>query len=382
MKKLFIVICAIFTLNNANSRDLYNIDSSHTTITWHADHFGFSTISGKFNKITGNITFDKYSPHNSEVTIAIDTTQISTGNKALDNHLKSADFFNVRKFPTASFTSNQVITKGRKGAIIEGNLTLLGQTKLIKLKTTLNKIGKNPINQKNTIGFSATAKIKRSDFGMSFGIPGIGDEVIINIESEAILADKNITNELDNNKSKNVFPTYDNPDNQWQIVNDESKIEFFAIQKASKIHGSFAKFNGKIAFDKDLQKGNSIAMTVDTSSVDLKFNDGVETLKSASWLATKAFPKATFMASNFKRLGDKEFIAQGILKIKGKEIATDVNFKFSKYNKKQAIANGYFEIKRSDFGIGSSSVKQALNIEEKIIVNFTISAKKKPYNKD
>ncbi len=175
---------------SAHAAETYNLDPSHTNITWHANHFGFSNPSGKFAKTEGVLTLDEAKPANSKVEVTISTASIVTGIDKFDEHLKSDDFFKVVKFPEAKFVSQKVDLKGRDAAKVTGNLTLLGVTKPITLDVKLNKIGENPINKKKTAGFSASTTIKRSDFGINYALPGVSDEVKIDIESEANLADK------------------------------------------------------------------------------------------------------------------------------------------------------------------------------------------------
>jgi len=174
-------------LQNAAAADTYTLDPSHTNITWHAEHFGFSKPNGKFPGVQGTLTLDEQKPENSKVNVTIQTASILTGIAKFDAHLKSADFFNVEKFPTATFVSDKVEPSGKDMAKVQGTLTLLGVAKPITLDVKLNKIGENPINKKKTAGFSATTTIKRSEFGMSYGTPGVGDEVVVTIESEANL---------------------------------------------------------------------------------------------------------------------------------------------------------------------------------------------------
>lgn len=164
--------------------DTYQFDQNHTYVLWHINHFGFSNPSGKW-LAEGTLTLDQAKPQNSTVNVTINTADISTGIPQLDEHLKGPLFFDVTKFPTATFVSNKVTVIGKTTAKVAGILTVHGVSKPVTLSVTLNKIGINPINNKMTVGFSASTTIKRSDFGMSTLLPGLGDEVKINIEAEA-----------------------------------------------------------------------------------------------------------------------------------------------------------------------------------------------------
>jgi polyisoprenoid-binding protein YceI len=115
-------------------------------------------------------------------TVAIDS--IGTLNPKLDGELKSDEFFNAAKFPTATFTSTKIVRTGAKTAEIHGNLTLLGVTKPQTLNVTFNLAGTNPIEKVYEVGFQGHAILKRSEFGLKTYIPYIGDDVTLDIEGE------------------------------------------------------------------------------------------------------------------------------------------------------------------------------------------------------
>ncbi len=169
---------------SAQAAETYKLDPSHTAITWHVNHFGFSTPSGKFMNVDGQVTLDEANPASSSVNVTINVADINSGVAKLDEHLKTPDFFDVAKFPTASFISKKVELTGKDTAKVEGDLTLRGVTKPVILDVKLNQIGENMMKLK-TAGFTASTTIKRSDFGMSTYVPNLGDEVKIDIESEA-----------------------------------------------------------------------------------------------------------------------------------------------------------------------------------------------------
>jgi polyisoprenoid-binding protein YceI len=162
----------------------YEIDSAHTDIVWMADHLGFSKSVGEFARSSGFFVIDEANPAASIVDVTIDIASLKTGDVKFDSHLLKMDFFNVEQFKHATFKSTQVEVTGEKSARVTGDLTLLGITKPVTLDVTLNKIGKNPFSNKDTAGFSARGKIYRSQFGMTYGLPMIGDEVDVQIEAE------------------------------------------------------------------------------------------------------------------------------------------------------------------------------------------------------
>lgn len=171
----------------ALAAETYTIDPTHTTVIWSANHLGFSKPHGLFPLVEGTITVDEAAIANSKVDVTIKTGLIVTGIEKFDAHLKNADFFNVDKFPTATFKSTKVEKTGSKTAKVTGDLTLLGVTKPVTLDVTLNQKGEHPMNKKQTVGFSATGTIKRSDFGINYALPNVSDEVPLIIEAEASL---------------------------------------------------------------------------------------------------------------------------------------------------------------------------------------------------
>jgi len=374
MKKLFLLLALIAFSVPANAAETYKFDPNHTNINWSANHFGFSTPSGKFAESEGALILDELNPNNSKVEITIKTTSIITGLPEFDNHLKGANFLNVAKFPTAKFVSTQVISQGTNMAKVSGNLTLLGITKPVVLDVRLNKLALNPFSQRKTAGFSAKIIINRSEFGMNFGTPGVSDEVKINIEAEAILST------TDNDGSNQVKLSQSNKQdaNAWKIVQEGSKIDFKATQDSSEIPGTFKKFEGNIIFNPDKLSASKITMTVDTSSVAVSFADSIEILKNATWLATTQFPKAIFTTNMITRISDTTYVASGTLTIKGKATPISINFSFPEYSETmgKATATGSFTIKRSDFNIGDRDIKKANGVREDVVINFTIKAHK------
>lgn len=166
------------------SSENYTIDSSHTYALFQINHMGFSNQTGKWHA-TGTINFDEQNPQNSKTQITIDVAKLTTGVNKLDEHLLKADFFDVTQFPVATFVSEKIKMTGKNTADIEGILTLRGVSKPIILHAKLNKIGISPVTQKKTLGFSATAQLKRSDYGITAYLPALGDEVTLTIEGEA-----------------------------------------------------------------------------------------------------------------------------------------------------------------------------------------------------
>lgn len=164
----------------------YTLDPMHTAIVWHINHFGFSNPSGKFMDVDGTLMLDLQNPAASKVTVNIPVSKIDTDIPKLDEHLKSNAFLDAATFPKAVFTTNSVDVTSKDTAIVHGLLSLHGVTHAVDLNVKLNKLGENMF-KKPTVGFSATGVIKRSDFGITTYLPGLGDEVRLDIESEATL---------------------------------------------------------------------------------------------------------------------------------------------------------------------------------------------------
>jgi polyisoprenoid-binding protein YceI len=188
MYKYILPLLAAFVFLSGSAQaesQALKLDKPHTQILFNISHMGFSTSTGKFLDYDGTINFDKLEPEKSNVDVTIQTSSVDLGDQKWNDHMKAADFFNVEKFPTMTFKSTSVEVTGEKTANITGDLTILGVTKPVVLATTFVNEGKHPMSAKQGAGFNATTKIKRSDFGMGYGLPMIGDEVDITISAEA-----------------------------------------------------------------------------------------------------------------------------------------------------------------------------------------------------
>lgn len=171
----------------------YTVDSSHTYVSFAVSHLGFSTMRGQFDQQTGSLQFDP-AAKKASVKIEIDAASIDTGHDKRDSHLRSPDFLNAVEYPTISFESTGVTWNGEQPATVTGNLTLLGVSKPVTLTIKSMKCGTNPINRKETCGFDATGSIKRTDFGVNYGVPAIGEALDLQIEFEATRNDdKNLS---------------------------------------------------------------------------------------------------------------------------------------------------------------------------------------------
>lgn len=163
----------------------YTIDPTHTVPYFETDHLGFATMRGRFDRAMGKFTIDR-AARAGTLEINVPTAAVSTGDndrgsrpRTRDEHLRSPDFFNAAEFPAMTFKSTKVVFNGDNPVTVEGNLTLLGVTKPLTLTVERWKCGPDIRTQgkRYQCGGNASGRFKRSDFGMKFGIPVVGDEV-------------------------------------------------------------------------------------------------------------------------------------------------------------------------------------------------------------
>ncbi len=170
----------------AQAGDIYLFDKPHSQIVFSINRGGWTRITGWFEDIDGVIEFDESNVANSRVETTIRTASIKTGFGRRDKHFISPDFFNVKEFPTATFKSTKIEKTGPNLGKITGDLTLLGVTKPVVLDVRFNRKAPHPRSKKIFVGFSATGKFKRSDYGMKFLIGNGSDEVKLAIEALAV----------------------------------------------------------------------------------------------------------------------------------------------------------------------------------------------------
>lgn len=162
----------------------YTLDSGHSKVTWSVTHLGFSTYVGQFAGVTGTMKIDPANLSATDLQVTIDTSMVGTLNAALDKHLKSPDFLDTAKFPTATFKATKVARTGDRTADITGDLTLHGVTKPVVVHATFNQAGVNFVDKQYSLGFDGKAVIKRSEFGVAGYVPAVSDEVTLQIAAE------------------------------------------------------------------------------------------------------------------------------------------------------------------------------------------------------
>ena len=165
--------------------ETYAIDNNHTYPRFSYKHLGYSTQLSRFNKVTGQVVFDKDAKTGS-VDITIDMKSVDTGSALFNEHIQAEDFLDTAKFPTATFKSTKVVFNGDKPAEIIGELTMKGITKPVTLTVTSFLAMPHPMQKKDAIGADAFVVVKRTDFNMGKYAPHVGDDVRIDIALEAV----------------------------------------------------------------------------------------------------------------------------------------------------------------------------------------------------
>jgi len=168
----------------------YTLDPYHTFPHFAVEHFGVSMFWGRFDRSSGKFMIDR-AAKKATLELAVNTASVSTGEndkgsrpRSLDEHLRSADFFNVAEFPRMTFKAADVKFNGDNPAEISGELTLLGVTRPLTLKVERWVCKDNPFNKKPMCGGNASGALKRSDFGMKYALPAVSDEVRLTVGFE------------------------------------------------------------------------------------------------------------------------------------------------------------------------------------------------------
>jgi polyisoprenoid-binding protein YceI len=159
------------------------LDPAHTMIVFSISHMGFTTFYGSFADKSGTLTFDPKAPAKSALEVTVSTASVSTNVEHLNNHLKTPDFLDTEKFPSATFKATKIEVTGPETGKITGDLTLHGVTKPLTLDAKFHGAGVNPLDKKYTVGFDATTVIHRSDYDIKTYVPLVGDDVTLMISA-------------------------------------------------------------------------------------------------------------------------------------------------------------------------------------------------------
>ncbi len=169
----------------------WNIDPTHSSVEFSVRHLMIAKVKGRFQTFSGSVTIPE-DPFQASMQVTIDPNSIDTRDANRDNHLRSADFFEVEKYPTAEYVSSSVRADG-DGYVVDGQLTLHGVTHPVALDLEFNGTGGDPWGNTRA-GFTATTEINRRDFGIDITMPletggvVVGDKIKLTIEVELVLA--------------------------------------------------------------------------------------------------------------------------------------------------------------------------------------------------
>ena len=167
----------------------YQLDPDHASITFKINHLGFSRYTARFDKMEATLNFDNGTLEQSSLNATIYPNTIDANNPKLESDLRDEKWFNVIKYPRATFQSTKIERTGPNTGKVTGDFTFMGVTHTLVLDTTLIGAGTTPMQKAPVLGFSATGTIRRSDYGLQNLLPMVGDDVSLEIEAEFDKAD-------------------------------------------------------------------------------------------------------------------------------------------------------------------------------------------------
>ncbi|MDE2111922.1 MAG: YceI family protein [Alphaproteobacteria bacterium] len=186
----------VFVAVTANAQDVstdfreaptgrYALEKQHSQVLFAIQHEGLTSYHARFDKLSGTLNFDSAEPEKSTVSVIIEMDSVDTPSNELNSTLAGKAVFDAQDFPTATFKSTSIVRTGPNTGLITGDLTIKGVTKPVVLETTFNGGRADPMSGVYVIGFSATASIKRSDFGVTGMVwePFVGNDVKLTIEA-------------------------------------------------------------------------------------------------------------------------------------------------------------------------------------------------------
>ncbi len=177
----------------APARTTWKIDPAHSHVEFGVKHMMITTVKGRFAGVDGTVLMDESNLANAEVDVRIDASTIDTREPQRDAHLRSADFFDVEKFPHITFKSRRITDRSGQRFTLDGDLTIHGVTREVTLDVTEEGRGKDPWGGERA-GFTASTKINRKDFGLHWnqtletGGILVGEDVKISLELELVKA--------------------------------------------------------------------------------------------------------------------------------------------------------------------------------------------------
>ncbi len=183
-KYLAVSLGMALTFTSALAADSYTIDPGYSMAHFEITRLGFSSQRGSFNKTSGKVSLDMAAKAGS-VDFTINTRSIDMGSAAWTAHLSDEGLFNVKKFPTMTFRSDKLVFDGDKVVAAEGQFTMLGVTKPLKVSVNNFQCGVSVVDKRSMCSGNISAALKRSDFGLTKYIPVVSDEVAINVSVDA-----------------------------------------------------------------------------------------------------------------------------------------------------------------------------------------------------
>ncbi|HRJ11733.1 MAG TPA: YceI family protein [Alphaproteobacteria bacterium] len=163
---------------------VYQLDSSHAHTVFFINHLGFSEYTGAFHDIQGDLNFTPAKLEDSKLNVVIKPASVIVQSAKLTEELKGEKFFNTAKYPEIKFVSTKLVKATDTTGQMTGNLTFMGVTKPVTLNVSFVGGGTNPMSKAQTMGFTASGSIKRSEFGMTNYLPGLSDDVRLDISAE------------------------------------------------------------------------------------------------------------------------------------------------------------------------------------------------------
>jgi polyisoprenoid-binding protein YceI len=190
MRTLSLTAASLLALTVTGRAETFTVDKAHSEVTFSVRHMGVSKVGGRFNDVSGTIEGDPKKPEAAKVDFAIKTTSIDTNQEGRDKHLRSADFFDVEKFPEITFKSSKIAAKGTGQYDVTGTLTMHGVSKEVTLPVTMaGPIADGRGGQK--VGFETSTVVNRKDYGITWnkaldaGGVVVSEEVQVTISFEA-----------------------------------------------------------------------------------------------------------------------------------------------------------------------------------------------------
>ncbi len=167
----------------------FRIDPEHFSIVFRSEHMGYEKLMGMFTKATGEFEYDEKTRQLSSGVVEVQAASVFTNHEGRDDHVRGADFLHAEKYPVIRFVAKSYQPGDHNEGTLRGDLTLLGQTHPVEVKVRINKAAKYSFGHgKYTLGISAQATLKRSQWGMTYGLKPsmVGDEVELLFEFEAL----------------------------------------------------------------------------------------------------------------------------------------------------------------------------------------------------